>query len=143
MPDSELDFTSAVGRRTLERLQRDKAIWLTTVSPAGAPQPNPVWFTWDGETVLVYSHRDAVRNRNLRVNPRVALNFDSVRGESDVNIITGTARFAPEEPPVTACPAYLEKYAKAMVEELGGDPEEYAATYSVAIRIKPERVRGF
>ena len=73
------DFTTTVGRRCLERLRTEKAIWLTTVAPDGTPQPNPVWFTWDGETVLVYSHRDAFRNRNLRRNPRVALSFDSRR----------------------------------------------------------------
>ena len=59
------DFTTTVGRRCLERLRTEKAIWLTTVAPDGTPQPNPVWFTWDGETVLVYSHRDAFRNQCL------------------------------------------------------------------------------
>ena len=137
------DFTTNVGRRILERLESEKAIWLTTVAPDGTPQPNPVWFTWDGETVLVYSHKDAFRNRNLRANPRVALNFDSNRGESDVGIINGTARFAPEEPPVTQCRPYLEKYTEAITGELGSNPADYAAEYPVAIRITPERIRGF
>lgn len=113
------------------------------MAPDGTPQPNPVWFTWDGETVLVYSHRDAFRNRNLRQNQRVALNFDSNHGESDVGIITATARFAPEEPPVTECRPYLEKYAEAITGELGTSAEQYAAEYSVPIRITPERIRGF
>jgi PPOX class probable F420-dependent enzyme len=137
------DFTTTVGRRCLERLQTEKAIWLTTVGPDGTPQPNPVWFTWDGTTVLIYSHRDAFRNRNLRQNPRVALSFDSQRGEADVNILTGTARFAPEEPPVTDCEPYLAKYAESITGELGSDAEQYAADYSVAIRVTPEKIRGF
>lgn len=137
------DFTTAVGRRCLERLASEKAIWLTTVAPDGTPQPNPVWFTWDGRTVLVYSHHQAFRNRNLRANPRVALNFDSTRGESDVAILTGTARFAPEEPPVTGCRPYIDKYGEAIRSELGSDLERYAAEYSVAIRVTLERIRGF
>ncbi|HVD01346.1 MAG TPA: TIGR03667 family PPOX class F420-dependent oxidoreductase [Candidatus Dormibacteraeota bacterium] len=137
------DFSTKIGRRTLDRLEAEKAIWLTTVAPDGTPQPNPVWFIWDGETVLVYSHRDAYRNRNLGQNQRIALNFDSSRGEADVNIITGSACFAPDEPPVTECPPYLAKYAEAITGELGTDAEHYAADYSVAIRITPERIRGF
>jgi PPOX class probable F420-dependent enzyme len=137
------DFKTKLGRRIEERLRTEKAIWITTVGPDGTPQPNPVWFTWDGETVLIYSHKDAFRNRNLRQNPRVAMNFDSVRGESDVGILTGTARFAPEEPPVTRCRPYLEKYLEFITGELGSNPEDYASDYSVAIRITPERIRGF
>ena len=136
-------FSSELGRRVVERLETEKAIWLTTVAPDGTPQPNPVWFTWDGETVLVYSHRRAFRNRNLEANPRVALNFDSNRGESDVGIITGTARFAPEEPPVTACEPYVAKYRGYIEKELKSNLADYADEYSVAIRVTPERVRGF
>jgi PPOX class probable F420-dependent enzyme len=143
MTVASIDFTTKLGRRIEERLRTEKAIWLTTVTPAGAPQPNPVWFTWDGRTLLVYSHRDALRNRNLRANPKVAINFDSHRGETDVHVITGTARFAPEEPAVTECRPYLEKYGEAITGELGSNPEQYAATYTIAIRITPERIRGF
>jgi PPOX class probable F420-dependent enzyme len=137
------DFTTRLGRRVEERLRTEKAIWLTTVAPDGTPQPNPVWFTWDGETVLVYSHRKAFRNRNLRQNPRVALNFDSDHGEVDVHILVGTARLAPEEPPVAECEPYLAKYAGAMVGELSTTVEQYNADYTVAIRIAIERIRGF
>jgi PPOX class probable F420-dependent enzyme len=143
MAEPNVDFTTKLGRRIEERLRTEKAIWLTTVGPDGTPQPNPVWFTWDGRTVLLYSHKDALRNRNLRANPRVALTFDSVRGETDVHVITGTARFAPEEPPVTRCEPYLAKYAEAITGELGSNQEEYAATYTLAIRVTPERIRGF
>lgn len=138
-----MDLSSRLGQRVQQRLLEERAIWLTTVSPAGTPQPNPVWFTWDGETVLVYSHREAFRNRNLRQNPKVALNFDSDHGQREVAIITGSARFAPDEPPVTECEPYLAKYAAAITAELGSDAAAYAATYSVAIRITPERLRGF
>jgi PPOX class probable F420-dependent enzyme len=138
-----IDTTTPLGKRIAERLQTEKAIWLTTVSADGTPQPNPVWFLWDGSTLLVYSHNKAARLRNLRANPRVSLNFDTVnRGEADVNVITGSARIATEEPPVTECEPYLAKYAEAIVE-IGSEATKFAQVYSVALRITPEKVRGF
>lgn len=143
MANDLIDLNTPFGKRIDERLRTEKAIWLTTVNPDGTPQPNPVWFTWDGSTILVYSHNQAVRLRNLRANARVALNFDSEEGMSDVHVITGTARIAADEPPVDRCRPYMEKYAAAVKDELGSSLEDYTATYSVALRITPERFRGF
>jgi PPOX class probable F420-dependent enzyme len=143
MDKGPIDTNSPLGKRIAERLQTEKAIWLTTVGPDGTPQPNPVWFLWDGSTVLVYSQTKAVRLRNIRNNPRVSLNFDShARGEADVHVITGTARIAAGEPTVTQCPAYLAKYSDAIVE-IGSEAEKFAQSYSVPLRITPEKIRGF
>ena len=143
MDKGPIDTSSPLGKRIVERLETEKMIWLTTVDPGGTPQPNPVWFLWDGTTLLVYSHNKAARLRNLRTNPRVSLNFDSAnRGESDVHVITGFARIAAEEPPVTQCRPYLAKYADAIVE-IGSEADKFAQLYSVALRISPEKVRGF
>src|ERR1700681_2467927 len=141
MDKGPIDVSTPLGKRIAERLETEIMIWLTTVDPGGTPQPNPVWFLWDGTTVLVYSHNRAARLRNLRTNPRVALNFDSAnRGESDVHVITGFARIAVEEPPVTRCEPYLAKYADAIVE-IGSEADKFAQLYSVALRITPEKVR--
>lgn len=143
MEKGPIDVTTPLGKRIAERLETEIMIWLTTVAPDGTPQPNPVWFLWDGGTVLVYSHNQAARLRNLRENPRVSLNFDSRdQGESDVHIITGTARIAVDEPPVTQSEAYLAKYAEA-IKEIGSEAEKFAREYSAAIRITPGKVRGF
>jgi PPOX class probable F420-dependent enzyme len=143
MAQGPIDTGTPLGRRAEERLRTEKAIWLTTVGPDGTPQPNPVWFTWDGATVLVYSDNKAARLRNLRANPRVALNFDTADGgEGDVHIITGIARVAAKEPPVTENEPYLAKYADA-IREIGFEAEPFARKYSVALRITPERLRGF
>jgi PPOX class probable F420-dependent enzyme len=138
-----IDATTPFGKRIAERLETEIAIWLTTVDPNGTPQPNPVWFLWDGSAVLVYSHNKAARLRNLRNNPRVSLNFDSHEdGDADVHIITGTALIATEEPPVTDNQAYLAKYADA-ITRIGMERDQFAQDYSVAVRITPEKVRGF
>ena len=39
----------------------------------GRPVPTPVWFWWDGETILVYSQRDKPKLRHIVANPRVAI----------------------------------------------------------------------
>jgi PPOX class probable F420-dependent enzyme len=143
MDKGPIDVTTPLGKRIAERLEAEVAIWLTTVAPDGTPQPNPVWFLWDGSTLLVYSHNKAARLRNLRQNARVALNLDSRdQGEADVHIITGTARFATEEPPVSRNEAYLAKYAEA-IKGIGSETEKFTREYSVALRITPEKVRGF
>ena len=93
MDKSPIDLTTPLGKRIAERLEAEIMIWLTTVAPDGTPQPNPVWFLWDGSSLLVYSHKRAARLRNLRQNPHVALNFDSRdQGESDVHGERGLPR---------------------------------------------------
>ena len=143
MNKGPIDTSTPLGKRFVERLETERAIWLTTVDPEGTPQPNPVWFLWDGSTVLVYSHNKAARLRNLRANPRVSLNFDSANGgDADVHIIIGTVRFATGEPPATQSKPYLAKYAEAIVE-IGMEVNKFAEDYSVPLRFTPERVRGF
>ena len=143
MDKGPLDVSTPLGKRIAERLETEIMIWLTTVAPDGTPQPNPVWFLWDGSTLLVYSHNKAARLRNLRQNPRVSLNFDSRdQGESDVHILTGTARIAPDEPPVTQNELYLAKYAEA-IKGIGSETEKFAELYSVPLRITPEKARSF
>jgi PPOX class probable F420-dependent enzyme len=143
MEKGPIDVSTPLGNRIAERLETEIMVWLTTVAPDGTPQPNPVWFLWDGSTLLVYSHNKAARLRNLRDNPRVSLNFDSRdQGESDVHIITGTARIASDEPPASQNERYLVKYAEA-IKGIGSETEKFAKLYSVPIRITPERTRGF
>ena len=56
MEKGPIDVSTPFGKRIAERLETEIMVWLTTVAPDGAPQPNPVWFLWDGSTLLVYSH---------------------------------------------------------------------------------------
>lgn len=142
LPSETWDPTSEFGKRAIRLLETEAMIWLTTADGAHRPQPNAVWFVWDGQTVLVYSNHKALRNANIRRNPRVALNFNSDRLGAEVVIISGAAEVAESEPPVTSCQPYLDKYADYM-PGVGMSIEEYSRTYSVPIRIKPLTVRGF
>jgi PPOX class probable F420-dependent enzyme len=117
-------------------------IWLTTTGADDTPQPNPVWFLWDGESILVYSLPNAARVAHIKKNPRVSLNFNSNERGGDVVVIAGDARFEPDEPPASANQVYIEKYAEFLAR-LRYTPDSFADKYSLAIRITPTRLRGF
>ena len=65
------DSGSDRDRRALERLETERIAWLTTVTPEGQPQTLPIWFLWDGSTIMFYGDNRAQRNRNIAANPKV------------------------------------------------------------------------
>ena len=131
-----LDLSTEAGKHADRRLREEAIIWLTTVRSDGQPQPVPIWFFWDGRTVLIYSQPNQQKIRNIRANPRVALNLNSTPQGGDIVRILGTAELPDAWPPATAFPEMIEKY-RAAIGQIGLTPEGYAAAYSVAIRITP------
>jgi PPOX class probable F420-dependent enzyme len=103
------DPATAYGARLARRLREEQIIWLTTVGDDGTPQPNPVWFLWDGASALIYNLNRVRRIAHLRRSPRVALHFDGDGKGGDVVVLSGAARFSPQEPPADQVPAYVEK----------------------------------
>jgi PPOX class probable F420-dependent enzyme len=75
MDQSLFDTAKPAHVHALERLQNDIIIWLSTVRPDGRPHLVPVWFLWDGQTILIFSKPDQ-KIRNLRQNPAVMLGLD-------------------------------------------------------------------
>lgn len=137
----EIDTSTEFGQRVAGHLENDHVVWLTTVSPGGTPQPSPVWFLWDGETVLMYSQPGTPKLRNIGQRPSVSLNFNSTPSGGDVVILTGQASEDTATPAALDHPAYLEKYARG-IEEIGMTPETFAQAYSVPVRIRPTSLRG-
>jgi len=119
-------------------LQEEEIIWFTTVSPKGIPTPNPVWFYWDGECILVYSEPTSFRVRNIKANPHVALTLQGVDGQgNNVVIINGEAEARPGNAVIPE--AYWKKYRKHLRDMT---PEQMTAAYSVEIRVKPTKIRA-
>jgi PPOX class probable F420-dependent enzyme len=124
------------------RLREEMVIWLTAEAADGTPQPNPVWFLWDGASFLIYCQHGAKRLEHVRRDSRVALNFNSSPQGEDVVVFTGTARIATGEPPADQNRAYLAKYQKGIAQVVGS-VQDFVAQYPVALRVTPDHVRGF
>jgi PPOX class probable F420-dependent enzyme len=137
-----IDQGSEFGGRVARHLREDRIVWLTTVTPSGAPVPSPVWFLWEEpDTVLVFSLADAPRLRNIQANPRVSLNFAGDDSGGDIVVLSGHAASDPDAPPADQVPAYVERYDWGF-KRLGVTPEEFAQRYSTPVRIRITRVRG-
>jgi PPOX class probable F420-dependent enzyme len=135
--DPSIPFHARVARRLADELIG----WLVTVNSRGAPQPSPVWFLWDDESILLYSQPETAKLRNIAANPRVAMHLNDEGRGDDVVIISGRAA-ASDDPPAYELPPYLDKYA-GLIERNGWTPESFAADYSVPVRISPTGLRGF
>ncbi|GAA1727351.1 hypothetical protein GCM10009809_23840 [Isoptericola hypogeus] len=138
-----VDTETTFGARAADRLGKEDVVWLVTVDPRGVPQPTPVWFWWDGDGELVIKSQPATAKlRNLRANPGVAVHLNSTPSGGDVVVLTGeglvdeTGLSAPERA------GYDAKYARG-IRGLGMTPDEFHADYSVTVRVRPRRLRGF
>ena len=48
-------------------------LYLATVMPDGSPQVTPVWFSIDGEDVLINTNEGRVKDQNMKARPQVAM----------------------------------------------------------------------
>ena len=137
------DLSTPFGERVARRLRDERLVWLTTVDANGMPQPTPVWFLWDEatSTFLIYSRSDAKRLEHIKRNSRVALNFDGNGSGGDIIVFTGVAEVSTADPPADQLPAYVENY-RDFIARRYDTPEKFASIYSVALRMKPRRIRG-
>jgi len=135
------DPATPYGERVRRRLREDVVIWLTTVGSDLTPHPNPVWFLWEGDSVLIYNLTTARRVQHVKRRPRVSLNFDGDRRGGDIVVLTGTAQVSQGEPPPHEHAAYVAKYG-AMMARVSGTLEQFSQRYSVPLRVRELRARG-
>lgn len=139
---SVVDTETELGATITARLNSEHVIWLTTVGPSGTPQPNPVWFQWRDGEFLIFSQDDKPKVRNIIRNSRVSLNLNCTEWGDEVTVLTGAARIADGPPSEAEIAAYTTKYTEGMVS-ISMTPEQFYAEYTAAIRITPDRLRGF
>ncbi len=139
-----LSFRTRFSRHVSVRLRKERIIWLTTVDSTGddAPWPRPVWFHWDGRTVLIFSQKSKAKLRHISHNPRVALNFNTDREGGDVAVIVGDAHILEREPSRKRVEDYLKKYRRG-IRDLGMTAEKFKNSFAVPIQIIPRSLRGF
>ena len=122
------------------RLRREKIAWLTTVRRDGQPQSSPVWFLWRDGEIVVYSKPTTQKVRNVQANPKVAIHLRDVDDGSDIVSIEGTAEIDESYAAAAAIPDYVTKY-RAMITDINMDPDSFAKSYSVPVRIRPTKIR--
>jgi PPOX class probable F420-dependent enzyme len=137
-----IDLSTDFGTRVANRLRDEQIIWLTTNSRDQTPQPNPVWFLWTNDRVLIFSEPGTAKVSNLTRNPRVSLNFNSDSHGDKIAVITGAAAVDPNGYTEDELTAYTTKYAEGM-KSLGLTTEAMVAQYSAVIRVTPEKLRGY
>ncbi len=137
-----LDLTKERDAHIDQRLRSDTIIWLTTVRRDGRPHTVPVWFLWDGKTVLIFSQPDNLKIRNLRNNPNVSLALDGTNAGSDIVALEGQAELLAEKSSELNLPDYFKKYGSA-IQAMGQTPESMAQVYSRPIRITPAKFVGW
>jgi PPOX class probable F420-dependent enzyme len=138
-----IDFTTELGRKARQHVDKEYVVWFTTVGPDLSPQPRPVWFIWEGESFIIFSKPEAHKVRHLSGHPGVALHFNTdEKGDQDVIVFIGAARIDPDIPPAHELPAYMDKYGSG-IADLGMTPEEFSREYSAAIRVTPRALRGW
>jgi PPOX class probable F420-dependent enzyme len=48
-------------------------LYLATTMPDGSPQVSPVWFSTEGEHVLINTNEGRTKDRNMKARPQVAM----------------------------------------------------------------------
>jgi len=137
-----IDTSTDFGARIARQLDDELVVWLTTVAKSGTPAPTPVWFLWHGDEVLIASQPDKAKLRNISAAPRIAVNFNATHSGGDVGVLTGDAVIDEKGLSDEERTAYNTKYDEP-ITGLGMTAEQFHDSYSVLIRITPDKLRGF
>ncbi|HEX6541628.1 MAG TPA: TIGR03667 family PPOX class F420-dependent oxidoreductase [Ktedonobacterales bacterium] len=130
----QLDPNNSEQAHTAERLRTTEILWLASVRPDGRPHLVPVWFFWEGETILIFSQPHNQKIRNLRQNPAVTVSLDGTDRGNDIIALEGVAALLDDPTITSALPAYAAKYTE-LLADMGSTPEMMAKEYSQTIRI--------
>jgi PPOX class probable F420-dependent enzyme len=135
-----LDLSDPAHSRVDTRLRQETAAYFTTVRPDGRPHTVPVWFAWDGASILLFSKPDDLKVRNLRQNPAVTLALDNFGASSQPVVVEGTGALVEDAAIASMLPVYSAKYA-ALAERLGIPPDTLARVYTQPIHVTPTKIR--
>ena len=136
-----LNLSSERAAHVNERLNNDLITWLTTVRPDGRPHTVPVWFLWDGSTILIF-RAIKVKVHELKQNSNVTLALDPSKNGDDIVVVEGTAELVEDVNITVTLPAFAKKY-DVLLKEMGWTAEMMAPYYPHAVRVTPKKILGF
>src|SRR5262245_48351227 len=88
-----------------DALEHDDVVWVGTTRPDGAPHVVPVWFVWDGGSIVAFSKPDAQKVRNLRTDPRVMVAVGRPGATFEVELLEAVAELPSR--PTDLPPAFI------------------------------------
>jgi PPOX class probable F420-dependent enzyme len=118
---------------------------LATFNPRGTINLVAMWFLWDGEAVLIPTHRGTRKAKNVARDPRATVMIDDSRGGFDLR---GVMLFC-EAAEIVEAPESLElnrrihlKYVTEEGLELDA-VRNYLSTDDCTLRLRPERISSW
>jgi PPOX class probable F420-dependent enzyme len=134
-----VSFVGDAPRQSIaEALERQTVVWVSSVRPDGTPHLLPLWFVWDGDSILVFSKPHAQKVRNVQASPRVMVAVGEPDADWDVELVEGVAELVAPAAKGELPDSFAAKYRDLMARA-GTTGEEFAQTYSQPIRIRPTR----
>ena len=124
----------------LDALEHELVVWLSTTRPDGGPHVVPLWFVWDGRSIVAFSKPHAQKVRNLRADPRVMVAVGRADATFDVELIEAVAEL--HETSAALPDGFVRKYASLAARAGIGLPA-FADVYSQEIVIHPRRWLGW
>lgn len=122
--------------RSVSALDATTSLSLASVRPDGRPHVVPLWFIWDGETIVASSKPHAQKVRNLVAEPRAMVSVGQP-GAADASLIEVIA-----EVEVGGAAVLADRFASKYhhhVQALGLTVERFVETYPIVIRLRPTR----
>ena len=114
----------------LAALEREPVVWLSTTRPDGGPHVVPLWFLWDGQSIVAFSKPDAQKVHNLRTNPRAMVAVGRADASFDVELIDAVADL--RDTPASLPEGFVTKYA-SLAAQAGIAFSAFADVYSQEI----------
>ncbi|TDD00160.1 pyridoxamine 5'-phosphate oxidase [Nonomuraea deserti] len=122
-------------RRThdvLNRLERERDIWVASAAADGVPYLVPLWFVWHGQAVWLSTRATNPTGRNLRNGGRTRL---ALADTQDVVLIDGVVKaFAAHEVAEAAAGTFGKKY--------GWDPRKEDVPYAF-FEVRPRTIQAW
>lgn len=118
-------------RDTLGRLRDDQDAWVATASPDGVPCLVPLWFAWDGTTLLMATRRTNPTAVNVTPTGAIRVTLGTPR---DVVLIKGEAE-------IVEGPDLPTADGDAFAAKLGWDPRQRSPW--VYLRVTPHTVQAW
>ena len=129
-------MAASIPKKYLDLLTQKTALaHLATTMKDGRPQVTPIWFSFDGERILLNSAAGRVKDRNMRDRPQVALSITDPDNDYRYVQIMGTITEITEQ----GGDAHIDTLAK---KYLGKEryPWRQPGEVRVIYKVTPERV---